>query len=323
MSRFIRWSLALLFVLSAGIAQSAELGQFHFWLPNNTFAFEANLTGFNSQGQDVAPDLNGRSLSADADQHRILLTVHLDPETDGLTAAQLRDAYLADFSAQPVYLANVKTHENGEIALLSYDLTGYEKVTGLNQANAFAWMVKDSTALFVHLSSVHARPDAEQVYDQVLSSLKIVDNYQPTSMDYLFFASWCYTREQYEHAADFYQHALDLEKQKPELSHTLWRVTVDNLGMSYAFIDDPEKARATFVYGITEDPEYPMFHYNLACYYAESKQLDSTIAELSKAYEFKANMISGEEFPDPWKDDSFKRYWNNKTFDRFMSKVTK
>lgn len=66
-----------------------------------------------------------------------------------------------------------------------------------------------------------------------------------------------------------------------------------------------------------------MFHYNLACYYAESEQLDSTIAELSKAYEFKPNMIEGEEFPDPWGHDSFKRYWNNKTFSRFMSRVSK
>lgn len=66
-----------------------------------------------------------------------------------------------------------------------------------------------------------------------------------------------------------------------------------------------------------------MFHYNMACYYAESEQLDSTNVELSKAYEFKANMIEGEELPDPWQDDSFKRYQNNETFKNFMSGVSK
>ena len=328
MSRFIRWSLVLLFVLSTGLAHAAELGQFDFWLPNNSWAFWADLTGFNSKGQEVAPDLNGRGLSATGHQDRVLLTIYLDPVNDGLTAAQYRDSFLTGIQGDENlmkigHLENVNSYESGNIALSKYDLVGAGQTAGFRQFNAIAYWVKDSTALFVHLSSVDPQADVESVYDHVLTSLKVIDNYQPTSMDFFFFASWSYMGDQFARAADYYQRALDLEKQKRELSQDFWRVMVDNLGMSYIFIDNRENAKATYDYGIAEDPEYPLFHYNMACYYAESDQLDSTIAELSKAYEFKANMIPGEEFPDPRKDDSFKRYWNNKTFEDFMSRVTK
>src|ERR1700737_1539511 len=101
-----------------------------------------------------------------------------------------------------------------------------------------------------------------------------------------------------------YQKALDREKENQTLSETLWRVLVDNLGMAYGISGDLKKAKETFEYGLSKDPKYPMFHYNMACPFTEMNDVDKSISYLQRAFQYKQNMIKGERFPDPWTDDS-------------------
>ena len=54
-----------------------------------------------------------------------------------------------------------------------------------------------------------------------------------------------------------------------KLDKTLWYVLIDNLGMSYGITGDLQEAKETFDYGVSKDPTYPLFYYNLACTYAE------------------------------------------------------
>jgi|SRR5437016_5785115 len=84
----------------------------------------------------------------------------------------------------------------------------------------------------------------------------------------------------YKHAAPLYQGALDREKQNRTVSETMWRVLVDNLGMAYGIPGDLKKAKETFEYGLSKDPKYPMFHYLLACTYAEMNDADKTVEYL-------------------------------------------
>jgi tetratricopeptide (TPR) repeat protein len=126
----------------------------------------------------------------------------------------------------------------------------------------------------------------------------------------------------YKKAIPPYQKALDREKANRTLSQSLWRVLVDNLGMSYGISGDLDKAKDTFEYGLSKDPKYPMFHYNMACTYAEMNDVDKTIEYLKQAFEYKGNMIKGERFPDPWGDDSFQRFMNNDKFVNALKELT-
>lgn len=123
-----------------------------------------------------------------------------------------------------------------------------------------------------------------------------------------------YLERDYKHAIPPYQKALDLEKKQRTLDETFWRVLVDNLGMAYGISGDLKKAHETFEYGISKDPKYPMFHYNMACTYAEMNDVDNAIVYLKQAFQYKQNMIKGERFPDPWTDSSFQRFMNNDKF---------
>src|SRR5437899_2875601 len=105
----------------------------------------------------------------------------------------------------------------------------------------------------------------------------------PETLKYMQDASAFYLNEDYKHAIVGYEKALDLEKKQRTLSETLWRVLVDNLGMSYGITGDLKKAKETFEYGLSKDPKYPMFHYNLACTYAEMGDMDKTISNLNQA----------------------------------------
>ena len=151
------------------------------------------------------------------------------------------------------------------------------------------------------------------VFAQDANDLKAGD---PETRKLLEQGSALFLAGDYKKATGPYQKALDREKANRTLGQSRWRVMVDNLGMAYGISGDLKKAKETFDYGLSKDPKYPMFHYNMACTYAEMNDVDNAIKYLQQAFQFKENMIQGEKFPDPWTDDSFQRFMKN---DKFVS----
>ena len=84
--------------------------------------------------------------------------------------------------------------------------------------------------------------------------------------------------------------------------------------MSYGISGKLPEAKATFEYGLTQDPEYPLFYYNLACTYGEMGRMNESLEQLRLAYKYKANVVPGETFPDPLKDDSFRKFAHKEEF---------
>ena len=52
------------------------------------------------------------------------------------------------------------------------------------------------------------------------------------TMQYASQGSAAYLKRDYKKAIEFYGKVLELEKKEPTLDQTIWRVVVDNLGMS-------------------------------------------------------------------------------------------
>jgi tetratricopeptide (TPR) repeat protein len=91
--------------------------------------------------------------------------------------------------------------------------------------------------------------------------------------------------------------------------------------MSYGITGNLKKAKATFEYGLSKDPDYPMFHYNMACTYAEMNDEDQAIVYLRSAFKNKENMIVGEAMPDPASDNSFARFMKNEKFLKALKEI--
>jgi len=198
----------------------------------------------------------------------------------------------------------------------------------VQQKNIHAYIGARDLCGEIHLSKVAFKPEDQKLFEDLLASVKLLPeawpfaNQSPSqaqagdrdSWYYFSQGSKFYLEQNYSEAADFYAKALDLEKQKRTLSKDYFRVLVDNLGMSYGISGKLPQAKATFEYGLTLDPEYPMFYYNLACTYGEMDKMGDALTQLRLAYKYKSNAISGETLPDPLKDDSFRHFAGKKEF---------
>jgi tetratricopeptide (TPR) repeat protein len=130
---------------------------------------------------------------------------------------------------------------------------------------------------------------------------------------------------QYEYARAIapYQKAFELEKAEPQLDRILWRTLIENLGMAYGMTGHLKEAKAIYEEGIQADPTYPMFHYNLACTFAEMNDLDHSMQSLKTAFRHRKNQNPGEAgMPDPRQDSSFQRFMKNETFRNLVKDLT-
>lgn len=142
-------------------------------------------------------------------------------------------------------------------------------------------------------------------------------------MDYMREGSAYYLRRDYKGSVGPYQKALDLEKNERKLRRELWIVLIDNLGMSYGITGDIDKSHETFKYGISQEPDYPLFYYNIACGYGELGDEDNAILWLRDAFKRKDNMLSGEPFPDPMTDSSFAAFRDSPKFKKAVGEMKK
>ncbi|MEF8787948.1 MAG: hypothetical protein V5A84_02650, partial [Planctomycetota bacterium] len=72
---------------------------------------------------------------------------------------------------------------------------------------------------------------------------------------------------------------------------------------------------------IEEDPEYPMYHYNLACAHAELDEVEKAAPELKRAFELRDNMMRGESLPNPRSDPSFRPHLDHPAFKKVLRQI--
>jgi tetratricopeptide (TPR) repeat protein len=260
------------------------------------------------------PDLEGRRILANNDKTRVILSVFLTPAQGPMDSKGLREYSWARVKKMPFKKETVKKYEAGEWAFLEYFIKDVKDFKGINQKNVFAYLVKGDTWIDYHLSKVSYKPADEKFFKNFINSVKVLEPFSPSSMENFQFGSYFYLKKKFMKAIVYYEQALAQEKQNPLLGKNLGRVLIDNLGMAYGLTGNLEMSKRTFEYGISKDPTFPMYYYNLACTYAELNNLESAIQNLKIAARYRSNMIPGEEWPDPFQDSSFKRFLNNKKF---------
>ena len=82
-----------------------------------------------------------------------------------------------------------------------------------------------------------------------------------------------------------------------------------------------KKAHALLDEAIGKDPEYPLNYYNRACAFAEEGDKSKALANLDQAFQRKANILKGEQMPDPRADSSFQKYVRDPDFVSLMKKL--
>jgi len=204
------------------------------------------------------------------------------------------------------------------IALVDYIIPEFRGVK-VRQKNVHAYLGGSDLCAEIHMSKAGFKEGEQKLFEQVLGTVSFLPDQwsaqdgTPASassdvQQYFRQGSKSFLQQDYVAAAGQYQKALDLEKKERTLSKDMFPVLVDNLGMSYGISGKLTEAKNTLDYGLTQDSEYPMFYYNLACMYGEMDKMNDATAQLRLAYKYKANMITGEALPDPLQDDSFRSF---------------
>jgi tetratricopeptide (TPR) repeat protein len=215
--------------------------------------------------------------------------------------------------SSPFKMEDLKLSDDGQMARADYFIREF-KGTKLNQKVVHAYLTSDELWVEIHLSKTGYQASDPDPFAAVLQTVHMLPDYAPGLMDYFQYGNLYYLDHNSAKAAIYYQQTLNLERKNPTLEASFLRVLIDNLGMSYGVSGDLARAKETFDYGVSRDPTYPIFYYNLACTYAEMNDLPTSLTYLKKAFEYRSNVIAGEKMPDPRKDHSFQRFRTDESF---------
>jgi len=137
----------------------------------------------------------------------------------------------------------------------------------------------------------------------------------------MYLGQTLFRQEKYPEAAMYFQKTRDLQKSGKQLNTTQDRILTDQLVMSYGITGEMRKAHALLDEAIGKDPEYPLNYYNRACAFAEEGDKPKALANLDQAFQRKANVLKGEQMPDPRADSSFQKYVRDPDFVSLMKKL--
>ncbi|HTR48722.1 MAG TPA: tetratricopeptide repeat protein [Verrucomicrobiae bacterium] len=296
--------------------------------PGKNWDIQVDSPGFKVETDGQKPD--GRQyLFATNSATGVALSVTLEESKQGADSATCPD-YLRKriASLSNLGMRDVEYSQVASMPVVQYFLPTYQGLP-VRQKNVVACSAKEDVYIDIHLSKSLFEPSDEPLLMDVLNRIHVTDrggappasSASGSSLDHFREGGRRYVAQDFKGAIEPYQKALDLEKQHAELTKNYWRVLVDNLGMAYGITGDLEKSEAALNYGVSKDPDYPMFYYNLACVYAERGDTDKTMSYLGSAFARKQNAIPGEDMPDPRQDDSFHAFMSNERFRKFADSL--
>jgi len=321
---------------SQAIMGSNEPPTFVTW-PEKGLGLSIDLTGFKKDIDQVKPD-GRRYLMASHPKTGLHVSVTLEKVPTQASAQGCREQ-LQLIQKGPFVTRgqDIKLKTDGEIPTLEYTLHKIQGVR-LDQKTVYACMAQDNVYADIQLSKVQYTTADAPIFQSILKTIRLqaspsepIQTQAPTprapeplnSLQLLSRGNALYQQSKYAEAIPLFQEAFELEKAEPQLDRTLWRGLIDSLGIAYGMTGHLKKAKATFEQGIQADPTYPMFHYNLACTFAEMNDLNHATQSLTTAFRHRKNQTPGEEkMPDPRQETSFLRFMKNDTFRNLVNDLT-
>jgi len=217
------------------------------------------------------------------------------------------------------------TPAGATLATGSYLIANASRLTDtpIQQQNVFAFLGNAHTCAELHLSKADYKPADLPLFNAALDNFIFDADYQPTSNDYAILASTFYrTAQNFPAAAVYYQRALQTLPATLPPTAPYRRYLTDQLSMSYTITGDIKRSREVNEQAIKDDPDYPLYYYNLACADAEQGNAADAHTHLKQAFDRKANTLPNEHLPNPATDDSIKKLRKNKDFWTFVQTLS-
>ncbi len=317
--------------LMVGIMGVSALGRavdnaFELALPEHRGQLRWSAEGFKVIQSSAKPGGHEIGIRGSDESGRLtfLAFLFLIPEQAPLSGAKCRDGALEE---------EKKTNSTLKVLSLADDAWPGKSVVSLvsysakNGNNRTVYSVRGFLAAADICGDPEVYSDAPIKADDrdirgIFDSYEFDENYIPRFKDVFLYGQILYNAHLYKAAAPILEMALAKVGENSGADvKTMRRVVTDQAGMAYGMAGDIPRARAIFEKAVAEDPDYPMYYYNLACADAEEKNLARAQVHLQAAFDRKANVLPGESMPDPTTDDSFMPYRDNKDFWGFLASL--
>ena len=332
---------------SQTIVGSDERPTFVTW-PEKGLGLSIDLTGFKKEIDQVKPD-GRRYLMASHPKTKLDVSITLEKvATKASAKGCLEQLRLIQNDSSVTRGQDIALNTTGEIPTLEYTIQKFRGVR-VDQKNVYACIAQDNVYADIHLSKAQYTTADARFFQSILKTLRLQPPPSeivlppapappkemvrlpaaappkemvrlpppapPNSKELLNMGNALSRQYEYARAIAPYQKAFELEKAEPQLDRTLWRTLIENLGMAYGMTGHLKEAKAIYEEGIQADPTYPMFHYNLACTFADMNDLDHAMQSLKTAFRHRKNQNSGETvMPDPRQNLSFQRFMKHDIF---------
>lgn len=312
------------FLIAGGVALAQDPSSMRISLVGKPWSLAIDSPGFKTQLNETKPD-GRRYLEAVNEATGMVLSATLEQVSGPADLEGCRQGFRGRLESLAwMHPSGETERRDGQIAIQEFmvkELNG----APIQQQNLFACFVKENVFVDVHISKTMFTAKDQPLFAAILGTIHFVDGNAGglSSLDYFREGSKPYVVNDFAAAIGPYQKALDMEKQDRKLDLSTWRVLLDNLAMAYGVTGKDASAEEVVRYGLTKDPQYPMFYFILADVYAERGDLDNTIKFLTTAFENRNNVIPGEKLPDPRTDDSFQRFLKNERFMKFLDSLPK
>ncbi|HEY6249895.1 MAG TPA: hypothetical protein VI685_08025 [Candidatus Angelobacter sp.] len=316
--------LAVLLLCVVAAAQQSGMGEVHMTIPGVSGALDLDVgpTRWQTRVRDDGIETQMQAMNR---PDLVLVSAFLQKVKFAASAEKCRDEWWKgtekNNKSHGFKMEHLTKSSDGTMARVEFFVAEFQGKE-VKQQSLHAYLGSGNLCAEIHLSKVAFSPDDEKLFEAVLVSARLIPgeaaadgaNQDKTSFDYAAEGSKSYLLKDYSAAIRSYQKAVELEKQKRSLDQTQFRVVIDNLGIAYGITGDISRSMETLKYGISQDPEYPMFYYNMACGYGELGKMEESLEQLRLVYKYKANMIAGEVLPDPLNDSSFRKFVKDKKF---------
>lgn len=290
-------------------------------LPARTWSIEVASPGFSAEDIELAPNGKAIRLMASNRQTGVIVSIFLEPARRVGDAKACREFFWNRAKQSPFPKEQIRQYEDGDMAIVEYVVPGFGGQISA-QRNVNAYLSQDGCWIDVHLSSVGPIDKTAEAMSAVTKTIRINKAATPNALLLFEFGKNAYERNQYPAVISHFAKALELEKQTRTLDSARWKEMLNLLGMSYGISGDIVKARQTLQYAISQEPDYPLFYYNMACACAESNDRNGALANLKLAYQHKNGLLKGETLPNPSEDTSFEKLLRNKSFADAVKKLS-
>lgn len=275
-------------------------------LIDQPWAVTLDITGYRVQVDGVKPD-GRRYFLATNQATSMSLSVTLE-KVSGQATEQGCLAHLEDLArTSPAHVRPDTTRFEVQHMPVIEHLIPEARGRHGEQLHLFACASKDDVYTDIHVSKAGFTAGDDSRLREVLNSLAIVAAAKAGSLDHFRAGSAPYLQGKFEQAIPHYEQAIALEQTNPILDKALWRLLIHNLGVAYGMTGDLMHAKTTFDYGLSQDPENPLFHYHLARTYAGMNDREKAMQSLHAAFHNNHRQDPGEYMPDPRQDVSFRR----------------